>query len=87
MRAIRLRRALASKHVHHWAIALYDANTQHLIIGLTRAEVDALVRGDVLTLPHNIKPELTANSDIVVALFAETDAELAGWFPPALLPV
>jgi hypothetical protein len=63
-----------------------DANTQHLIIGLTRAEVDALVRGDVLTLPNNIKPELTADSDIVV-LFAETDEGLAGRFPPALRPV
>ena len=40
------------------AIAVDDANTQHLIIGLTRAEVDALVRGDVLTLPHNIKCEV-----------------------------
>jgi hypothetical protein len=68
------------------AIALDDANTQHLIIGLTRADVDALVRGDVVTLPHNIKPELTADSDIVV-LFAETDKALAGRFPPALRPV
>ena len=87
MRAIRLRRALDSKHVHHRIIAVDDANTQHLIIGLTRADVDALVRGDVLTRPRSMKPELTANSDIVVALFAETDAELAGWFPPALRPV
>jgi hypothetical protein len=31
------------------AIAVDDANVQHLIIGLTRAEVDALVRGDVVT--------------------------------------
>jgi len=68
------------------AIALDDANTQHLIIGLTRAEVDALVRGDVLTLPRIIKPELTADSDIVV-MFAETDEALAGRFPPALRPV
>jgi hypothetical protein len=68
------------------AIAVDDANTQHLIIGLTRADVDALVRGDVLTRPRSMKPELTANSDIVV-LFAETDAELAGPFPPALRPV
>ena len=68
------------------AIALDDANTQHLIIGLTRAEIDALVQGDVLTLPHTIKPELTADSDILV-LFAETDAALAGRFPPALRPV
>ena len=57
------------------AIAVDDANVQHLIIGLTRAEVGALVGGDVLTLPRILKPELTADSDIVV-LFAETDEEL-----------
>jgi hypothetical protein len=53
---------------------------------MTRAELDALVRGDVLTLPRTTKPELTADSDIVV-LFAETDEALAGRFPPALRPV
>jgi hypothetical protein len=45
------------------AIAVDETNTQHLIIGLTRAEVNALVRGDVLTLPRILKPELTADSD------------------------
>jgi hypothetical protein len=68
------------------AIAADDANTQHLIIGLTRAELDALVQGDVLTLPRTMKPELSAGSDIVV-MFAETDEDLAGRFPPALRPV
>jgi hypothetical protein len=68
------------------AIALDDANTQHLIIGLTRADVDAIMQGDVLTLPRSMKPELTVDSDIVV-LFAETDEALAGRFPPALRPV
>jgi hypothetical protein len=68
------------------AIAVDDANTQHLIIGLTRADVEAIMRGDVLTLPHIIKPDLTADSDIVV-MFAETDEALAGRFPPALRPV
>jgi hypothetical protein len=68
------------------AIALDDTNIQHLIIGLTRAEVDALVRGDVLTLPRTTKPELTADSDIVV-MFAETDEALTARFPPALRPV
>jgi hypothetical protein len=53
---------------------------------LTRAEVDALVRGDVLTLPRTTKPELTADSDIVV-MFAETDEALTARFPPALRPV
>jgi hypothetical protein len=48
---------------------------------MTSVEVDALVRGDVLTLPRSTKPELTADSDIVV-MFAETDQALAGRFPP-----
>ena len=44
------------------------------------------MRGDVLTLPRSMKPELTAGSDIVV-LFAETDEALTGRFPPSLRPV
>jgi hypothetical protein len=68
------------------AIALDDVDTQHLIVGLNGADVEAIMRGDVLTLPRILKPELTAESDIVV-LFAETDVALAGRFPPALRPV
>jgi hypothetical protein len=60
-------------------------NTQHLIIGLNRKDVDTILRGDVLTLPPGM-PELSEASDIVV-LFAETDKELAQRFPPALRPV
>jgi hypothetical protein len=68
------------------AIAVDDENTQHLIIGLNRENVQSILQGDVLTLPRGIVPELTDTSDIVV-LFAETDAALAGRFPPALRPV
>jgi hypothetical protein len=62
------------------AVAVDDENTQHLIIGLNRDNVDSLLDGDVFTLPHGIAVTLTENSDIVL-LFAETDDELAKRFP------
>jgi hypothetical protein len=68
------------------AIAADDAHTQHLIIGLNRENVESILRGDVLTLPRGIMPELSEASDIVV-LFADTDEELGKRFPPALRPV
>jgi hypothetical protein len=82
---IRPRRALASKHVHdcYRSGRRNHSAPNHRIDPCGR---EAIMRGDMLTLPHNIKPELTADSTFVV-LFAETDAELAGSFPPALRPV
>ena len=68
------------------AIAVDDENTQHLIIGLNRKNVESILRGEVLTLPRGIVPELSEASDVVV-LFAETDNELGRRFPPALRPV
>ena len=68
------------------AVAVDDENTQHLIIGLNRDNVDSLLDGDVFTLPHGIAITLTENSDIVL-LFAETDKDLEKRFPPALRPV
>jgi hypothetical protein len=68
------------------AIVVDDENTHHLIIGLNRSDVESILRGDVLTLPRGIVLELSEASDIVV-MFAETDAALAGRFPPALRPV
>ena len=68
------------------AIAVDDENTHHLIIGLNRENVEAILRGDVLTLPRGIVLDLSDASDIVV-LFAETDEELSKRFPPALRPV
>ena len=49
-----------------------DQNTERLIIGLNRDNVNDLSDGDVFTLPHGVAITLTENSDIVL-LFAETD--------------
>jgi hypothetical protein len=68
------------------AIALDDRNTQHLIIGLNRENVESLLRGDVFTLPHGMAVTLTGDSDIVL-LFAEKDDELRKRFPPSMRPV
>jgi hypothetical protein len=65
------------------AVALDDENTQHLIIGLNRGEVNSLLDGDVFRLPKEIDFALTTNSDIVL-LFAETDEDLEKRFPPWL---
>jgi hypothetical protein len=65
------------------AVAVDDENTQHLIIGLNRDNIDSLLNGDVFTLPHGIPMSLTENSDIVL-LFAETDKELERRSPPGL---
>jgi hypothetical protein len=68
------------------AVAVDDENTQHLIIGLNRDDVNSLLDGDVFTLPHGIAVTLTENSDVVL-LFAETDDNLAKRFPPRMRPV
>jgi hypothetical protein len=68
------------------AIVLDDNNTQHLIIGLNRDNIDSLLRGDVFRLPRGIVPALTETSDIVV-LFAETDDNLAKRLTPASRPI
>ena len=67
-------------------VAVDDQNTEHLIIGLNRDNVNSLLNGDVFTLPHGIAIKLTEDSDIVL-LFAETDEELEKRFPPKLRPV
>ena len=68
------------------AVAVDDENTQHLIIGLNRENVNSLLDGDVFTLPHGVAITLTENSDVVL-LFAETDDNLAKRFPPRMRPV
>jgi hypothetical protein len=67
------------------AICVDDSNTHHVIIGLTREDIDTILRGDVYTLPCGAAP-LSKNSDIVI-VFAETDEDLEKRFPPALKPV
>ena len=68
------------------AVAVDDQNTQHLIIGLNRHNINSLLNGDVFTLPKGIAISITENSDIVL-LFAETDRELEKRFPPMPRPV
>ncbi len=69
------------------AIVVDDENIQHLIIGLTRENVESLLRGDVFTLPSGPVPVLTEHRSDIVLLFAETDEDLTKRFPPALRPV
>ena len=69
------------------AIALDDENTEHLIIGLNRENIESLLRGDVFTISRGgIVPALTKDSEIVF-MFAETDEDLRRRFPPPLRPV
>jgi hypothetical protein len=68
------------------AVAVDDENTQHLIIGLNRDNVNDLLDGDVFTLPRGMAVTLTEKSDIVL-LFAETDEELEKRFPARLRPI
>ena len=68
------------------AVAVDDENTQHLIIGLNRDNVNDLLDGDVFTLPGGVAISLTERSDIVI-LFVETDEDLEKRFPPRMRPV
>jgi hypothetical protein len=54
------------------------------LIGLNRENVDAILRGDVVSFEGGINPPpvLTYESDIVL-LFAETDQDIWKRFPPA----
>jgi hypothetical protein len=67
------------------AVAVDDQNTQHLIIGLNRDNINSLLDGDVFTLPKGVSISITENSDIVL-LFAETDEDLEKRFPLMLRP-
>lgn len=57
------------------AVAIDDAGIHHLVIGLTRENVDSLLDGDVFTFPAGYLTGLTEDSDVVL-LFAETDNDL-----------
>jgi hypothetical protein len=67
------------------AVAVDDQNTQHLIIGLNRENINSLLDGEVFTLPKGVAISLTEDSDIVL-LFAENDKDLEKRFPPMLRP-
>jgi hypothetical protein len=64
------------------AIGVDDSGTHHLLIGLNRENINALLNGDVLTLSGGAVP-LNESSDIVL-VFAETDEELGQRFPPRM---
>ena len=69
------------------AIVVDDQNIQHLIIGLSRENIESLLRGEVFVLPSGPVPALTEDKSDIVLLFAETDDDLEKRFPPALRPV
>jgi hypothetical protein len=62
------------------AVAVDDENTEHLVIGINRDEVESLLDGDIFKLPQGAAVSLTEKSDIVL-LFADTDEELEKRFP------
>jgi len=66
-------------------VAVDDQNTQRLIIGLNRENIDPLLDGDVFKLPRGIAISITEESDIVLR-FADTDKDLEKRFPPMLRP-
>jgi len=67
------------------AVAVDEKNLHHLIIGLNRKNLTALLAGKVVTFPTGYLTGLTEGSDVVV-LFAETDEDLEQRFPPARRP-
>jgi len=56
------------------ATCIDESQTVHLLIGLNRENVEALLRGETLTLPPGSVP-LDVDSEIAI-VFAETDEEL-----------
>lgn len=60
-----------------------DDDTLHLVIGLTRKNMNTLLNGNVLILPAGYLTGFTENSDVVL-LFAETEKDLERRLPPAL---
>jgi hypothetical protein len=56
------------------ATCIDEAQMLHLRIGLNRTNLEALLRGETVTLPADANP-LAEESDIAV-VFAETDEEL-----------
>jgi hypothetical protein len=57
------------------ATILDDDNTPHLLIGLSRENIESIERGEVFVLPPGKNVPLTEESDIVI-LFEETDDDL-----------
>jgi hypothetical protein len=68
------------------ALVADEADTQHLILGLNRENVETILSGGVFTFPKGMLSGLSEHSDVVL-LFAETDEQLNKRFPPTLRPV
>jgi hypothetical protein len=62
------------------AVIVDSEDIHHLIIGLNRENVEAILEGNFLALPAGSLTGLTDESDVVL-LFAETDEELERRFP------
>ena len=67
------------------AVAVDDAGTQHLIIGLNREDVESILHGNFFKLPQGNLHGLSDRSDVVI-LFEETDEALEKRFPPMMRP-
>jgi hypothetical protein len=56
------------------ATCLDDNGTLHVVIGLNRANIEALLQGQALTLPPS--DVLMTEASRIAIIFAETDEEL-----------
>ena len=68
------------------AVVLDQSGTHHLIIGLSRDNIESLLDGDVFTLPRRNLAGINNESDVVL-FFAETNEDLRLRLPPVLRPV
>jgi hypothetical protein len=57
------------------ALCMDDESTPHLLIGLTRGNIESLLKGSVLVLPQGPNLPLVKDSQVIL-MFEETDEEL-----------
>ena len=67
------------------AICLGDKNAKDLIIGLSREDIELLLRGDKLKFRVEIELDLVADDNIVL-IFDETNEDLVKHFPLRFSP-
>ncbi|HKD07137.1 MAG TPA: hypothetical protein VKB79_14640 [Bryobacteraceae bacterium] len=68
------------------ALCMDSENTEHMVIGLTRANIESLLDGDVFTIPAGLPVNISDKSDVVL-IFAETDEELKLRMSPMMAKV
>jgi hypothetical protein len=68
------------------ATLLDEESTPHLLIGLSRENLESLQRGEVFVLPPGKNVPLTEKSDIVL-MFEETDEDLVERMKAHMPPV